>query len=287
MLKRVDRLQMVVPDRAKAAAGWAGVLGAEPESEDRIKCLGAERSTWRAGSSRIEFLSPDGAGKVQDALSARGAHLFAAGLATEDFDGLMAHLGTRGVKPVIEAGQAFLDGAATGGFGMQVVISPESDLPAVGNIDFFYETTLLVHDAPARVAECAKLFGLDMDNFVPIGSADYGYEGTLTLFRNGHLDRFEIITPTVAEKTMGRYFARFGQGYYMAFAESGSLPAIEETLKAAGLGHTVEPYDGPSGRIADTIFVHPPVLGGMMLGISRRTKAWQWSGHPDWVEEPK
>lgn len=287
MLKRVDRLQMVVPDRTKAAEGWAGVLGAEPESEDKIKCLGAERSTWRVGASRIEFLSPDGSGKVQDALSSRGAHLFAAGLATEDFEGLVAHLGSRGVRPEIESGQAFLDGADTGGFGMQVVISPESELPKVGNIDFFYETTLLVHDAPARVADCANLFGLDTANFVPIGSADYGYEGTLTLFRDGHLDRFEIITPNVAEKTMGRFFARFGECYYMAFAESGSLPAIEEALNAAGLAHTIEPHERPAGRIADTIFVHPPVLGGVMLGISRRTKAWQWSGHPDWVEEPK
>lgn len=287
MLKRVDRLQMVVSDRDRAADGWARVLGAEPESEDKVHCLGALRSRWRLGSGCVEFLAPDGAGRVQDALASRGPHLFAAGLATEDFDGLMAHLATRGVTPVVESGQAFLDAGQTGGFGMQVVISPDEVLEPVGALDCFYETTLLVNNAAARVADCAALFGLDAANFVPITSADYGYDGSLTLFRAGQLDRFEIVTPTVAEKTMGRFFARCGECYYMAFAESGQLAAIEDKLIVANLGHTVDPAEREPGQAANTLFVHPPALGGMMLGISRRTQAWQWSGRPDWVVPPK
>ena len=284
MLKRVDRLQLVVPDRKEAAAGWANILGAEPESEDRVACLGALRSRWRLGNGRVEFLSPDGAGPVADALAARGAHLFAAGLSTEDFDGLMAHLSGLGISPAVEKGQAWLDDRQTGGFGMRVVISADEDLPAVGAIDTFYETTLLVEDAAGCAAQCARIFNLDAGNFVPISSDDYGYTGTLTLFRAGHLHRFEVITPTDSGKTMGRFFKRFGERYYMGFAESGELELIEARVKAHHGGFTVDPPDRPEGRIADTIFLHPDVLGGMMLGVSRRTMAWQWSGQPDKVE---
>lgn len=286
MLKRVDRLQVVVPDRDKAAAPWARVLGAEQEREDRVHCLAAMRSTWRLGAGRVEFLSPDGAGPVQDALAARGAHLFAAGFSTDRLGALTAHLEGLGIEPALESGQAFLGAGQAGGFGMQVVISLDEELAPVGAIDTFYEATLLVHDVPTRVAQCARIFDLDTDNFVAIRSAEYGYEGVLTLFRAGQLHRFEMITPTDPEKTMGRYFARFGECYYMAFAESGELPAIEDRLKADGLGHTVVPPDRPEGRVADTIFLHPPTLGGMMLGISRRTMAWQWSGRPDEVQAP-
>ncbi len=35
----------------------------------------------------------------------------------------------------------------------------------------------------------------------------------------------------------------------------------------------------------DSMFLHPDALGGMMLGISRQTQAWSWSGRPDWVKE--
>jgi hypothetical protein len=70
----------------------------------------------------------------------------------------------------------------------------------------------------------------------------------------------------------------------MAFAESHALGAIEARARERGVGHTPEPP--PEGREggADTVFLHPDALGGMMLGLSRPTQAWQWSGHPERVE---
>lgn len=286
MLERVDRVQMAVPDAAAASANWERVLGAEHESGDRVACLGAKRTTWRVGNGRVEFLEPDGAGAVQDALAAKGGpHLFAAGVSTPDVDELVGHILKQNVSVTKEGAQAYLGAADAGDFGLQVVISREEELPRVGVLDGFYETTLLVSDAPGRVQRCADIFGLDTGNFVPISSDEYGYDGTLTLFQPNRLHRWEIITPTNTEKTMGRFFAKFGECYYMAFAESDELPAIEAQAKAEGLGHTpVRPRDRAANQSADTVFLHPPTLGGMMLGISRRTMAWSWSGQPDKVE---
>jgi hypothetical protein len=45
--------------------------------------------------------------------------------------------------------------------------------------------------------------------------------------------------------------------------------------------------DRPEGRrpdqSPDQVWIHPPTLGGVMLGVSRPSMAWMWSGHPERV----
>ncbi|MBW2385958.1 MAG: hypothetical protein JRG92_20185 [Deltaproteobacteria bacterium] len=287
MLTRIDRVQMAVPDRASAEQGWIQLLGAEHAGDDEIRGLGASRSRYRLGDGWIELLEPSGSGAVADAVNRRGAHVFAAGAATADWTGLVARLRERGIEPLEESGQLHLDARHTGGHGLRLVISPDEGRPAehVGAIDGLYEVTNLVADAKLAVSQCAELFGLDPSAFVPIESAHYGYEGTLTLFHPDRLDRFEIITPHVAENTMGRYFARTGESLYMAFAECAELASVEERAKHAGGGYTAVPAADTrqEGDGADTLFLHPASLGGMMLGLSRPGFAWTWSGHPERV----
>jgi hypothetical protein len=285
MLTRIDRVQMAVPDGAAAAAGWRSLLGAEPDGEDRVRALGARRLRLRLGDGFVELLEPDGAGPVADAVARRGGHLFAAGAASPDPQALAARLRAKGVPPQEEGGQLHLDPAATGLPGLRLVVSAEAPRSAVGAVSAFYEVTGLVHDARAAVARCAELFDLDPEVFVPIGSKPYGYDGTLTLFRPDRLDRFELITPRVPGNTMGRFFGRFGESLYMAFAECGELGALEARAREHGAGFTAEPRaERRPGRAPDTVFLHPPALGGMMLGLSRPTWAWRWSGRPERVE---
>jgi len=281
MLDRIDRVQMAVPDRKAAAAGWIAILGAEPDGEDRISALAARRTRLRLGDGAIELLEPDGEGAVAQAVRANGAHLFAAGASSADLDALLARLRSLDATVVVEAGQAFVAPVA-GLAGLRLVLSRSERRPAVGAVDGLYEVTYLVADAPSATARCADVFGLDAESFVPIESPHYGYRGTLTLFHPDRLHRFEIVHPHVATQTMGRFFAKRGPSLYMAFAESGELPAIEERARARGAGFTAVP--GAGERDAEglqTVFLHPPALGGMMLGISRRKWAWTWSGHPE------
>ncbi|MCZ6783922.1 MAG: VOC family protein [Proteobacteria bacterium] len=282
MLCRIDRVQMVVPDRAAAAAGWEAILGAEHHGDDRVACLSARRSRYRLGDGWIELLEPDGVGPVADAMAARGGHLFAAGASTRDLEGLVVRLRERGAEPALENGQAHLDPSATGGHGLRLVLSPEEPLPPVGAIDGLYEVTHLVRDAAAAVERCVELFGLDPGAFVPIESKHYGYAGTLTLFDPDRLHRFEVITPNDPARTMGRFFARSGETFYMAFAETGQLGDIEQRAGERRAACTPVRVDGE----LQTLFLHPPVLGGMMLGLSRRNHAWTWSGSPERAQSP-
>ena len=283
MLKRMDRLQVAVPDRNFAERCWTQLLGAEPAGEDRVACLGARRTRLRLGDGYVELIEPDGAGPLADAVAKRGAHLYAAGVTTDHVEALVRHLETQGLSSTVEAGQAFVDPASAGQVGFRVVVSPNEERQVVGDVDFFYETTLLVADAETATASCAELFDLDSDVFVPISSKEYGYSGSLTLFERDRLSRFEVITPGDLTKTMGRFFSRFGESFYMAFAESHSLAAIEERARELGAGFTVVPPKERQPSGADTVFLHASTLGGIMLGLSRPSQAWQWSGHPERV----
>jgi hypothetical protein len=287
MLTRIDRVQLAVPDRAEAARGWVELLGAEPDGEDEVACLAARRSRYRIGTSFVELLEPAGDGPVADALAERGrGHLFAAGASTPDLDLLVTRL-SRVADPVVENGQVHLSAADTGGHGLRLVVSPEEAAgDAAGRVGSLYEVTNLVGDAAAVCADYAERFALDPGTFQPIESDAYGYRGQLTLFAPDALHRFEVIHPHDRDKTMGRFHEKLGDSLYMAFAEVPDLASVEERLAAAGAPHT--PVPPPDRRRDDrgphTVFVHPPALGGMMLGLSRPTYAWSWSGHPEWVD---
>ncbi|KAA0234997.1 MAG: hypothetical protein JJLCMIEE_01257 [Acidimicrobiales bacterium] len=285
MLNTIDRVQLVVPDRTAAAKGWVALLGAELERDDKVSALACRRAILRLGTGCVEILEPDGAGPVSQAVAERGGHLFAGGATTADVGVFATRLRERGLEVPVEAGQAFLDPGATGNHGLRLVVSPDEPREPVGVVAALYEVTNLVADAPAVTADYSDLFGLDATSFEPISSSFYGYEGTLTLFDHRRLDRLEVITPQVPDNTMGRFFARFGESLYMAFAESGDLELIEERAREAGAGYTAVPPEPARGTGAiQTIFLHPPALGGMMLGLSRPTQAWQWSGKPERVE---
>jgi len=285
---RIDRIQVAVPDRAEAARGWVELLGAEADGRDEIAALGARRTRYRLGDGFVELLEPSGAGVVQEALAQHGPHLFAAGVATPDLDGLRARLRELGAAPAHEGGQLHLSPGVTGGHGLRVVVSADQPLPPVGATQGLYEVTNLVRDSAAAVQRVADLFALDANAFVPIASSEYGYDGTLTLFDPDRLDRLEMITPRAPEKTMGRFFARRGECLYMAFAECRDLAEIERRATHAGVGHTVVPPAAKRGAAGpDTIFLHPDALGGMMLGLSRPSVAWTWSGRPDRVESAR
>jgi len=292
MLTRIDRIQLAVPDLSSAAEGWVALLGAEPAGEDRCAALGARRTRLRLGSGWIELLEPDGAGPVADAVAKRGGHLFAAGAATSDLDALLSQLRDQGAAPVLEQDQVFLALAAAGEHGLRaagehglrMVFSAEETLEPVGDVAFFYEVTLLVRDAITATDQIATLLRLDADAFVPIESKHYGYKGTLTLFDRDRLGRLEVITPNQPDNTMGRFFERAGESFYMAFAESENLEAIAERARDRRAGHTPVPAASKSEvRELNTLFLHPSALGGMMLGLSAPSVAWQWSGHPERV----
>lgn len=284
MLTEIDRVLLATSDAAAAAAKWRAVLGAEEVSRDTLPGLAAQRITLRVGTSDIELLEPDGTGPVAAALSRRGrAHLFAAGASSPDPAKVAEIARANGAAHQFADARHYLT-LTIEDAPIAFVISPPTDRPPAGRLDFLYEATVLAADQAGAVSAIERAFGLDPSSFTTITSEAFGYTGVLTLFEKGRLHRFEVITPTDMTKTMGRYHAREGTGFYMAFAESKTMPAIEAA--AGGQGITLDrPATRDSALTADQLWLHPPTLGGMMLGVSRPTMAWNWSGHPERVEK--
>ena len=287
MLKTIDRVQIATWDAKSVAEIWRHRLGAVEISSDRVHGLGAKRVTLRAGAGEVELLEPDGEGIVADELARRGrSHLFGAGVTSFDIPTLVTHATRAGAGHRHEGGQEFLRFEIEGN-PVHFVISPPRAVTPIGKIDFLYEVTLLAADQATAVKRIAQIFGLDDENFVEITSELFGYTGVLTLFSPDRLDRFEIITPTDMNKTLGRYYAREGASFYMAYAESQQIGGIEQAARADGVGLTLDPREQrQAGRDQEQIWLHPAALGGMMLGISRPTLAWRWSCNPERVVAP-
>lgn len=273
----LDRIQLVVVDRAGAAAAWERLLDAAVVREDRVAALGCRRTVLAVGASEVELLEADGAGPVHEA----GPGLFAAGFASDDLDALRDHLRSHGVEMASEGDQLFVPPAALDSQGLRLVLSPAAERSRQGLLSRLYEVTNLVPNPKQWCERFAKLFALDARSFVPIRSENFGYDGTLTLFRPGELDRVEIIHPYDRDKTMGRFFAKRGPCLYMCYGESDRADEIRDRARR----HCPDDWTGPDDdRPVDNLFLHPRALGGTMLGVSRTTYAWTWSGAPERVE---
>lgn len=276
----MDRIQIACPDRRPVVAAFARLLGAEAVREDRVACLAAERTVLRLGTSEVEILEPDGVGRVADWLGHSGAGLYGAGFATPDPAALAAHWRALGVCPLAERDQFFLPADASELPGLHSVVSRVEEREAIGLARALYEVTLLAGDHAELAARAARVFALDARRFHPIRSDPYGYAGTLALFREDALDRIEVVTPFDETRTMGRFFRRQGPRLYMAYLEADDPAAIRARLEEHAPGDWTGPRDA---RQPDNLYLHPKALGGLLLGVSRTSFGWIWSGHPERV----
>ena len=283
MLERVDRMQLAVRDRKRAAETFVRLLGARVSRESESAALNARRTILALGESELELCEPAGPGPARDFLERWGEGLLSAGFASSRLDELARHLESLGVAFVRDGDQLWLSGGST--CGMPMVISPLAERPRIGEVSFLYEATnALERDWRDAAALYARLFRLDSSKFSPISSDRFGYEGTLTLFDPpARLDRIEL-SQTFADRpgAMRRFVERRGgDSLYMCYLETHDFDGLKRRLLAGGAQLIPRGADLAAER--DGAWVHPKSLHGMLLGISRESLGWIWSGRPDLV----
>lgn len=280
MLDRVDRMLIAVKDRARAAETFATMLGARPDRESESAHLNARRTVMRLGESELELCEPAGAGPVQDFIDRWGEGLFAAGYASTRLEALAERLRGLGVPFTREAGQLHLPGTST--FGFPMVISTLVEHEREGQVSFLYEATnTLATDWRVVAARYSELFDLDASRFSSIASGRFGYEGTLTLFDPpARLDRIELSQTFADRPSAMRRFVdrRGGDSLYMCYIETHDFDGLKQRLLEAGA--TLTPRGGDIATEREGLWVHPKNLHGLLLGVSRTTLAWEWSGRP-------
>lgn len=280
MIVRIDRVQVAVRSRRRAIATWQRLFDAGVVREDRLPTVGATRTVLRLGESELELLEPDGLGAVAQHLSRAPTAVFAAGLAVRDLASCSETLDARGVHHQRDGAQVWLSGEWLGIPGLRVVLTQEETREPVGLAARIYEVTHVMQGHARAADRLAKIFDLDPANFVPIESDEYGYRGILTRFRPERLDRIETVTPIDPKKPMGRFFMRRGPCLYMFYLECAQIRALRTRLDE----HIPDAWVGDrDASLPDNLFIPPHVLDGVLLGVSRESVAWRWSGRPDWV----
>jgi hypothetical protein len=280
MITRIDRIVLAVHDRHATADVWRRLFGSELVREDRVPSLAAQRSVLRVGESELEVIEPHGIGTTAQFISRFRTPIFAVGFAVRDLGAAQANLDARAIHHVREGNQLLLSGEWVGVPALRVVLTQDEKRQPAGLLSRIYEATLLHQQHQRAARQLATVFELNPRNFAPIRSAPYGYEGTLAFFDPDRLDRIETVTPCDRNKTMGRFFARQGPSLYMFYAEARDTVALRERL----LEHAASAWTGVlEGAVPDNLFVHPKALHGALLGVSRESVAWTWSGHPERV----
>jgi hypothetical protein len=286
LLERVDRMQLAVNDRTAAEDTFARLFGAERARLDESAYLNAWRTVLSIGESELELCEARGPGIVRDFVERWGEGLLCAGYAATRVDALAAHLDAIGAPYLREGDQLYLPGTTTAGFPM--VISPLAERARVGPVSFFYEATNTLDSDWRAVADLyTKLFQLDPTKFSPISSARFGYEGTLTLFDPpARLDRIELSQTFRDRPSAMRRFVekRGGDSLYMCYLETDDYDALQRRLLEGGA--TLIPRGASIETERDGCWVHPKSLHGLLLGISRESLAWEWSGRPERVQPP-
>src|SRR5262245_57843423 len=278
MLERIDRVWLTARNADAMANRWCGVLEPERVAHGPVPELAAERVVVQVGESEVEILQPVGDGPVATHLQTGRGGVFAAGASTKDLAALGKRLAAHGVAAQPIGDRLWVDDTALGVPGLRFVLSQSRQRRRVGLVNGLYEVTHLTADAVHAARAIADTFGLNAENFVPIRSEQYGYDGSLTLFAPTALHRIETIHPFDRSKTMGRYFDRFGPSLYMCYVETDDIATLRARLER------LAPNDWTGSANDDNgLFINPRALGGVMVGVSRTSYAWTWSGHPEWV----
>lgn len=283
MLTTVDRILVAVNDLDNAEHNYSNILGATRIEEYESEYLGAKIRRMTLGASEVELCCPTGAGLTQDRISERGEGLLCGGISTPNINELANHLDQQSIKYVRADDRLYPD--ANSMYGLPLVISNEPATPRLrgtGPVEFLYELTVVLKSPWKKVAQhYSDTLGINRENEVEITFARFGYEGTLMKFSHDRLDRIELSEAHDPAYPMGRYTAKHGDSLYMCYIQTDDLPSIIKKLEENNCKWTRR-TETPIEQ--DGLWLHPSVTNGVLMGVSRTSLAWGWSGKPEWVK---
>lgn len=285
MLKRVDRILVAVNDLDKAEGNYQDILGATRIEDFRSDYLNANIRRLALGSSEVELCTPSGQGPVQTHLEQFGEGLIRGGVTTDDLTSFHQYLKDHKVGCIEADGRLYPE--ASDLYNLPLVVSSESTVPrqrVPGPIEFLYELTLVLRSDWRDVATAfVDRLGVKREEMVDMNNSRFGYVGALMMFepQQQRLDRIELSEAHDEAFPMGRFSRKRGDALYMCYVETDDIADVIQRLDSRK-----HPWISRSGssKERDGLWIPPNVLNGVLIGVSRTSHAWQWSGHPEWVQ---
>ncbi len=283
MLHTVDRILVAVRSLDEAEKNYTHVLAAHPVGEFHSAFLNAQVRRMALGSSEVELCQPTGDGPVQSHLDRFGEGLFQGGVTVDDTAAFEQHLRAISVGFSHADDRLYLNSDDLHGLPLTVSAEPTPRrLRAPGPIEFLYELTMVLRSPWQEIASRYNAgLGLQPDRMVDISFPRFGYDGTLMMFDPDRLDRIELSEAHDPAFAMGRFSAKRGDALYMCYVQTDDLQDVIDRLDQHNSRWTRRTQT-PQER--DGLWIHPSTLNGVLMGVSRHSLAWQWSGRPERVQ---
>lgn len=285
MLKSVDRILVAVNDLDSAEKNYQDVLGAYQIKDFRSDYLNANVRRMALGSSEVELCAASGEGPVKARLEQFGEGLIRGGVTTSDLNAFHQYLKDHKVGCVEADGRLYLESSDLYNLPLVVSTEPsESHKRAPGPIEFLYELTMVLRSSWKDVATAyVDRLGVKREHMENIDNSRFGYQGALMMFQPQlqKLDRIELSEAHDEAFTMGRFSRKRGDALYMCYVQTDNLADVIHRLDSRNLPWTGRSAPAPE---RDGLWIPPSVLNGVLMGVSRTSHAWLWSGHPERVQ---
>lgn len=283
MFNSVDRILVAVHDLDEAENNYRNILGASPIADFESSYLNANVRRMAVGVSEVELCCPKGPGPVARRIERHGEGLVCGGVTTDDLEAFARRLDEKNIPYVNADNRLYPASDALYNLPLAVSASPETPKERHGGpVEFLYELTMVLesswNDVAERYADC---FGLKRENEVDITFSRFGYDGTLMKFDPDRLDRIELSEAHDPAYPMGRFTAKHGDAFYMCYVQTDDLSDIIDRLTKHECRWTRRTTTDVE---RDGLWIHPSAINGVLMGVSRTTLAWGWSGKPELVQ---
>lgn len=283
MFKNVDRILVAVRDLDEAETNYRNILGAIRIDDFESSYLNAGVRRMAIGVSEVELCCPHGPGPVARRLEHQGEGLVCGGVTTDNLEAFAEHLDENGI-PFVKADNRLYP-ASDALYNLPLTVTASPEIPNArrgGPVEFLYELTMVLKTNWNDVAEhYANSLGLKRENEVGITFSRFGYDGTLMKFDPDRLDRIELSEAHDPAYPMGRFTAKHGDAFYMCYVQTDDLADIIERLTTHGCRWTRRTTTEVE---RDGLWIHPSAINGVLMGVSRTSLAWGWTGKPELVE---
>lgn len=281
MLDYVDRILVAVRSLDAAESNYSNILAARRIEDFESQWLNARSRRMQLGATQVELCEPRGDGIAQKHLDQWGEGLMYGGVSTPDLDAFTRHLEAHQVRFTESDGRIYLEPSNL--YNMPLVVSKTArNARGEGPVEFLYELTMVLNSSWQDVAaRYADGLGLQPERNVGITFERFGYVGTLMMFDPDRLDRIELSEAHDPAFPMGRFSAKRGDALYMCYVQTDDLADVISRLEKHGQRYTRRTQT-PVER--DGLWIHPSALNGVLIGVSRHSLAWQWSGRHDRVQ---
>lgn len=305
MLDRLRQVAFLVKDLPEAGDLYRRILGMESCSAQDLPEYGLANLVLPAGEGTfVELLQPTTPDSpAARYLERRGESPYVLVFETREYDRLVSHLKSLGVRITAETEQAgsrsaFVHPSSANGAFLEIVqvTDPENPWPAAGpdwhqkqwvpRTRQLRQVAVLVKDLDQAIGRWSQMFGLQPTRRFQISFTDLEIA---VLPLKGRDTFIELAQPTRPDTASARFLGRYGEGIYLTIFEIEDSLATDAYLQTQDIRFTTSRVTENYVNLGfNSIWLHPASMKGAFIQLSQvlvSDNPWPPAGE-DWYLQP-